>query len=201
MLLAYLTREIFASLGKERMVSAIMNGELPLVIYPSLRANKGALVPLSFTRKKERSETGKNIYNRLVEGNVSEEGKTVQMKGNCTGYVVLGGAKNESPTYYPAENQITLRTHNTIEDSKQRPTENVGGLFTYEAIKKDSVFRGFIKISGKLWNEIRKSFRSELARLCKSYLSIGQSRKDEQDALSLSASIQKTILLSALRWI
>lgn len=186
-LLPYFTREIFASLGKERMVSAIMNGELSIGNFlPDFEGKQGFPVPLSFTRKKERVETGKNIYNRLVEGNVSEEGKTIQMKEVRTGYVVLGGAKNESATYYPAENQITLRTHNTIEDSKQRPTEKVGGLFTYEAIKKDSVFRGFIKISGKLWNEIRKTLSEpDLARLCKSHLAIGQSRKDEYGRVEL----------------
>lgn len=187
MLLPYFTREIFASLGKERMVSAIMNGELSIGNFlPDFEGKQGYPVPLSFTRKKERSETGKNIYNRLVEGNVSEEGKAIQMKEVRTGYVVLGGEKNESPAYYPAENQITLRTHNTIEDSKQRPTEKVGGLFTYEAIKQDSVFRGFIKISGKLWNEIRKTLSDpDLARLCKSHLSIGQSRKDEYGRVEL----------------
>ena len=41
-----------------------------------------------------------------------------------------------------------LRTHNTVEDEYQRPGEAVGGVYTYEALATDQIFRSEVWIRG-----------------------------------------------------
>jgi CRISPR-associated protein Csx10 len=77
-----------------------------------------------------------------------------------------------------------------VEDKSQRPTEKVGGLFFYEAIREGQIFRGIVKIKGtvwkKIWGEISKGGSVE-KELFKNESSIGRSRKDEYGRVRLEA--------------
>ena len=118
------------------------------------------------------------MLNRLVS---QPEKEGVQMKDLRTGYIRVKGGKMQ---YFPDDSRRLLRTHNTVEDAKQRPTEKVGGLFTYEAIRPGQIFRGMVRMSQELWEKVREK-SDILQKLASSELSIGQSRKDEYGAVSL----------------
>ena len=174
-LLPWFTREALAPLGEEELRSAVLNGNLSVGNFlPEVEGGLSLPVPLCLAREKE----GKGMLNRLVS-QPKEEG--VQMKDLRTGYIRVEGKKMQ---YFPEDNRRLLRTHNTVEDEKQRPTEKVGGLFTYEAIRPGQTFRGTVRMARELWEKVRE--KSEiLQKLSCSELSIGQSRKDEYGAVSL----------------
>ena len=118
------------------------------------------------------------MLNRLVS---QPEKESVQMKDLRTGYIRVEGEKIQ---YLPEDSRRLLRTHNTVEDEKQRPTERVGGLFTYEAIRPGRTFQGRVRMSRELWEKVREK-SDILQKLACSELSIGRSRKDEYGAVSL----------------
>ena len=173
-LLPWFTREALAPLGEEELQSAVLNGNLSVGNFlPELKDELSLPVPLCLAMEKE----GERILNRLVT-QPKDEG--VQMKDLRTGYIRVEGKKMR----YSEDSRRLLRTHNTVEDEKQRPTERVGGLFTYEAIRPGQTFRGTVRMARELWEKVRE--KSEiLQKLSCSELSIGQSRKDEYGAVSL----------------
>ena len=174
-LLPWFTREALAPLGEEELRAAVLNGELSVGNFlPEIEGELSLPVPLCLAREKE----GNGMLNRLVS---QPEREGVQMKDLRTGYIRVVG---EEMQYFPDDSRRLLRTHNTVEDASQRPTERVGGLFTYEAIRPGRTFRGTIRMSKELWKKVRGK-SDILPKLACSELSIGQSRKDEYGAVSL----------------
>ena len=170
-----MTREALAPLGEEALRSAVLDGELSVGNFlPEVEGGLSLPVPLCLAREKE----GKGMLNRLVS---HPEKEGVQMKDLRTGYIHVKGGKMQ---YFPDDGRRLLRTHNTVEDERQRPTERVGGLFSYEAIRAGQTFRGTVRMSAELWEKVR-GYPEVLKRLAYGELSIGQSRKDEYGAVSL----------------
>ncbi|WP_298780159.1 RAMP superfamily CRISPR-associated protein [uncultured Fretibacterium sp.] len=174
-LLPWFTREVLAPLGEEELRSAVLDGSFSVGNFlPEVEGGRSLPVPLCLAREKE----GKGMLNRLVS---QPEKEGVQMKDLRTGYIRIEGEKVQ---YLPADSRRLLRTHNTVEDASQRPTEKVGGLFTYEAIRSGQTFRGTVRMSAELWEKVREK-NDILQKFASSELSIGQSRKDEYGAVSL----------------
>ena len=174
-LLPWFTREALAPLGEKDLRAAVLNGELSVGNFlPEIKGELSLPVPLCLAREKE----GNGMLNRLVS---QPEREGVQMKDLRTGYIRVVG---EEMQYFPDDSRRLLRTHNTVEDASQRPTERVGGLFSYEAIRAGQTFRGTVRMSAELWKKVR-GYPEVLKRLAYGELSIGQSRKDEYGAVSL----------------
>lgn len=174
-LLPWFTREALAPLGEDMLRSAVLDGNFSVGNFlPEVEGGCSLPVPLCLAREKE----GKGMLNRLVS---QPEQEGVQMKDLRTGYIRAKGKKIQ---YLPADSRRLLRTHNTVEDASQRPTEGVGGLFTYEAIRPGQTFRGTVRMSGEFWEKVREK-SDILQKFASSELSIGQSRKDEYGAVSL----------------
>ena len=174
-LLPWFTREVLAPLGEDTLRSAVLDGNFSVGNFlPEVDGGLSLPVPLCLAREKE----GKGMLNRLVS---QPEKEGVQMKDLRTGYIRVEGEKMQ---YLPADSRRLLRTHNTVEDVSQRPTEKVGGLFTYEAIRPGQTFRGTVRMARELWEKVREK-GDILQKLASSKLSIGQSRKDEYGAVSL----------------
>ncbi|MEZ5940638.1 MAG: RAMP superfamily CRISPR-associated protein [Planctomycetaceae bacterium] len=100
--------------------------------YPDVDGNRGRPVPfvlfhdkLSGGLKSEEDET-QLVWNRLVEC----EPEHKQLKQHRAGY--LGVAAKALPPYTTVDLQIA--THGAIDDLPQRPTSDVGGVYSYEAI-------------------------------------------------------------------
>lgn len=174
-LLPWFTREALAPLGEEALRSAVLDGNFSVGNFlPEVEGGLSLPIPLCLAREKE----GKGMLNRLVS---QPEKESVQMKDLRTGYIRVEGEKIQ---YLPEDSRRLLRTHNTVEDEKQRPTERVGGLFTYEAIRPGRTFQGRVRMSRELWEKVREK-SDILQKLACSELSIGRSRKDEYGAVSL----------------
>ena len=174
-LLSYYAQEVLAPLGEERVRRAIMEGEISVGTFlPEFEGRKALPVPLCLAEEKEERDGEKKIVNGLT--GCSDPG--IQTKDLRSGYVVPHG---EDMIYYAASDQKIVRTHNTIDDEVQRPTEDVGGLFTYEAIQAGKAFRGTLKIGKALWEEIRGSDGKDgiLKKLSRDEHTFGRSRKDE----------------------
>lgn len=174
-LLPWFTREALAPLGEEALRSAVLDGNFSVGNFlPEVEGGLSLPIPLCLAREKE----GKGMLNRLVS---QPEKESVQMKDLRTGYIRVEGEKIQ---YLPEDSRRLLRTHNTVEDEKQRPTERVGGLFTYEAIRPGRTFQGRVRMSRELWEKVREK-SDILQKLACSELSIGRSRKDEYGAVLL----------------
>lgn len=188
-LLPWLMYEVLAPLGEVFLRAAILNGELSVGNFlPEMGGELSLPVPLCLAKKKESEE----MLNRLVS--LPEAG--IQMKDLRTGYVCVAG---EGMRHGSVESRSLMRTHNTVEDERQRPTEQVGGLFTYEAIRAGQVFRGTVRMSAGVWKRVR-SHPEVLKGLACSELSIGQSRKDEYGAVSLEYISANTAMPEGWFW-
>ncbi|MCS7271498.1 MAG: hypothetical protein NZ703_10460, partial [Gemmataceae bacterium] len=94
---------------------------------------------------------------------------------------------------------ITSRTHNTIEDSQQRPSEQVGGVYTYEAIApwdqgRPVVLRSEIRLRQSLVRWLEQQHASHSARKqahwweeLNDLVPLGRSSKDDYGEVELRA--------------
>ena len=180
-MLSYYIREVLEPLGEERLRKAVMYGEISAGAFlPEFEGEEALPVPLCLTEEKEERDGVKRIVNDLWKR--ADPGR--QTKDLRSGYVVPAKNGGKDMTYYAASDQKITRTHNTIDDKVQRPTEDVGGLFTYEAIQAEKTFRGTLKIGKALWEEIRA--RDDiLKKLAADEHTFGRSRKDEYGRASL----------------
>ncbi|MEU2999310.1 RAMP superfamily CRISPR-associated protein [Streptomyces sp. NPDC006995] len=76
---------------------------------------------------------------------------------------------------------FTQHTHNTIDDTLQRPIEDVGGLYTYQAIAAGTVLRAQVRLPAGLVTEGWQERLSGTWRL-------GQSRKDGYGLCEVTAT-------------
>lgn len=183
-LLSYYTEKVLSPLGKDRLTKAVMDGEISISAFlPEFGGEAAMPVPLCLGELKEE----KSLINRLV---TPPDGKK-QVKDLRTGYVTVSGG---GMIYHSGSSQRVIRTHNTIDDAVQRPTEDVGGLFTYEAIRSGQTFRGTLRIGAALWDEIEKSPEKGkiLSRLAHDRHRFGRSRKDEYGDAELFCVSTKT---------
>jgi CRISPR-associated protein Csx10 len=91
-----------------------------------------------------------------------------QYKGKRRQYFAFEFRDNKPCLEFGAPRQ-PARTHNTVEDARQKPTEAVGGVYTYEAIAAGEL----------LWSEIRlrKGLFGKLPTLSEERVTIGRARK------------------------
>ncbi|MCF8490814.1 MAG: hypothetical protein K9H18_16730, partial [Rhodospirillum sp.] len=103
-------------------------------------------------------------------------------------YVAQGANKLEClpPSDRPA---LTLRTHNTIQDDRQRPTEEVGGVYSYQALPAGTILRGEITLATALFD---KWAWKALPQKLSGPVSLGRSRKDDYGAAHLWVNEAKT---------
>lgn len=163
----YFLPHITKNFGKE-VRPAVANGDFqvsPATI--EIDGERGFPIPIVFAKEKMKQE-GKNqeeVYNRLLE---PLEGK-FQTKPIREGYI----SSLTSDTLSIEKTPQTLLIHNTVDDPVQRPTENVGGVFSREAIKAGTVLRGEIR-----WKNFLELEDKDFERL-KSYVRLGTSKKDD----------------------
>lgn len=153
--------------------AAIQRGDL--CVLPAtleIEGIRSRSVPMAlFTGKVDPSK----IVNRLLAPEPSEQVKQLR-----EGYV---GA--ELP---PRKLSKVVRTHNTVKDDLQRPTSDVGGVYTYEAIAPVDQGRP-VQLRSEL--RLRKSMAARLpadwtAKLSRR-VSLGRSKKDDYGEVDITA--------------
>jgi len=121
-------------------------------------------------------EHGRGVYNRLQES-VGE----AQLKGYRTGYVATA-----PPGCLPSFEQVALSlgTHNTIDDASQRPTEEVGGIYSYEAIGAGTRLCAQLRLRRGALGALPHNWVNRLPKTER----IGTAKKDDYGAVSIEAS-------------
>lgn len=137
--------------------------------YPALDRGIAQPVPLAFFYEKE-NQAG-SVHNSLI----SKPSDNKQRKGYRGGYIDA-----EAAQYCDAAKYKIQRTHNTIDDEVQRPTEAVGGVFTYEAMPAGQVYRGQLRV--------RTSKLATGSTKFPARLQVGASKKDDYGNMRLDAS-------------
>lgn len=182
MLLSYYTQKVMAPLGKDRVRRAVMDNELSVGNFLPVFGDEPSMpVPLCLAERKE----GKSLVNRLTTPPKDDE--SAQLKDLRAGYITV---KEDGMKYHVSGGELTIRTHNTVENRTQHPAKENGGPFIYEAIRPGATFRGRLKVKDSLWQELRNSEPS-INMLAHDEHSFGRSRKDEYglaDLRCLSAS-------------
>lgn len=156
-----------------------------LPAYPELDGQRGLPVPMALFAPKDSgnsptgSGTDAKVLNRLLDP--LPEGGT-QYKQLREGFVP------DSPSRVHTT-RIGIHTHNTVDDPVQRPTENVGGVYTYEAITPIDGGKPVILLS-----EIRLKMNMDQATALlgpqwhekiQGAVSIGRSKKDDYGQVNL----------------
>lgn len=136
---------------------------------------KGRPVPFALFREKLGGglKEGCKVHNRFVE----PEPKETQLKGERVGYI--GSMENSDLLKYKTVD-LAVETHNTIQDDVQRPTSDVGGVYSYEAIAPGTVLRSELRLRKSIADAIGKKNQNwwESLHLNGDY-SLGQSKKDD----------------------
>lgn len=138
----YLLKHVASALGKQQFdpwpdIAAGNIQVLPL--YPLIDGNRALPIPLCWECEKSAARNDiQQVLNRLL----NEDESSSQKKPYRAGYVT----RSQDKTRWLPSVPKTLRTHNVIDDGVQRPTEQVGGVFTYEAIAAGQTFAGRIRI-------------------------------------------------------
>ena len=179
----YLLRHLHQTLGKFLDISqAIAEGDFILTNATiAIRDNAGRPTPFClFSEKLDGGlSKGKGVYNRFQE----TEPKGIQLKGERGGYI--GKLSSQELPHYQAIG-FELYTHNTIEDEVQRPTSEVGGVYSYQAIPAGTVFKAELRLPTSLKKYLDASDKNWWQKLSGS-TNIGQSKKDQYGKIKITA--------------
>lgn len=143
-LLAALNSHLRTLLG-ERAFASVASGHVRVLnAYPVVGGERGLPVPLAFHHEKEAGGLDKDgpIYNGLDP----DMGGKPQLKQHRGGYV-NGGQGARRPAFCHDEPMAV--THGTIDDRVQRPTADVGGVYTLRALRPRTRLRGELWLCGK----------------------------------------------------
>lgn len=149
--------------------SAIANGHLIVThATPEVAGNVGLPIPFTFAKDK----MGETYYNKLRSSVESAR----QVKGLRAGYI----AQSESKIHY-LEVSTQVETHNTVQDDLQRPHEEVGGVYSYEAMPPDQTFRAQLRLRHHLFHQDYATLPDALRSLTGKVESvqIGRTKKDD----------------------
>lgn len=174
-LLPHFTKVLGKQLGKE-FFTAVAYGDFqvsPATI--DINQERGLPVPKVLGLKKVGGsfEKPNTVFNTFHDEKPNNE----QIKNLREGYIgnfcfsLKGNGK--LPTY--KKTPKTLLMHNVIEDKVQRPTEEVGGVFSREAIAAETTLRGEIRLKKLLAEKLDEKWHEKLS----GNVRLGTSRKDD----------------------
>lgn len=181
-LLGHVLRRLW-NLGQQDLGAAAQNGDLQVLpAYLDIAGERGLPAPLAWTRPKmARLDAGQPaLVNRLADS----PPQGMQYQGLKDGYITI--APSDQPKVVRRSRpQLTARAHNTIKDELQRPTEDVGGLYSYEAIAAGTVLRSCIRMRKYLADDLTtadNAWWKGLAGPCR----LGKSKKDDYGAVDIT---------------
>ena len=166
MILPYVVRAFKrAGVPRQQIAQMIASADLHILpAYPEISGRRGLPVPLSWRQPK--------LGGALTSSFEASTDKQ-QQKPMREGYVDPTAQKFK--TVHKPEK--TIRTHNTVEDKHQTPTETVGGVYSYEALASDQCFRC------EVW--FRGIAMDGLAEQLKGRAHIGRARKAGYGAVNV----------------
>ncbi|WP_205369707.1 RAMP superfamily CRISPR-associated protein [Thermoleptolyngbya sp. PKUAC-SCTB121] len=124
---------------------------------------------------------GGTVYNRFCE---PEQGS--QLKGYRQGYIEFTKRLETLPEYKTVDTLVG--THNTIEDRYQRPTSEVGGVYSYEAIAPGTCFWAELRMRQSVYDALCQK-QADWHEKLQGHHRIGQSKKDDYGAVDITVKI------------
>lgn len=159
---------------------AIARGELVVTdAVPGIDGRAGRRSPAALSVEKGRSLSEGPVYNRLIE----PAPPGVQMAAVRGGWIDEPG-RDRAPVRVTTPMQVA--THNTIFDATQRPTSDVGGVYTYEAIAADTELHAQVRVTDRLAGALAAHAVSWHDRLSGTWR-LGRSRKDDYAQVKVDA--------------
>lgn len=165
--------------------AAVPAGDVVILpAYPEVAGERGAPVPLGLFAPKAGCGLSKpeKVVNRLTEPDrlTEPEGEGVQLKQVREGYLAPG-----QPTEHLKTPKMML-THNSVFDKLQRPSEETGGVYSYEAIAPEVVLRSELRLR-RSWAEQLAAGDPNWCRKLSGIVSLGRSKKDDYGEVELQA--------------
>lgn len=130
--------------GWQSLLADVQAGRIRVLnAYCEVDSVRGLPVPFALFYEKgtDGLEGASQAWNRL-EGDPPADVQAVQHR---RGYLAGEGASTRLATV-----TVGVRTHATIEDDVQRPTERVGGVYTYEAIEPTVTLHSKVLVDGSV---------------------------------------------------
>jgi CRISPR-associated protein Csx10 len=183
-LLPHITNVLRNKLG-DKIFQAVAYGDLQILPATlEISQKRGLPAPRVLAQHKVEGgfEKKNTVYNKLAK---EIKDTTPQLKPFRSGYVTsLDENGKKLPSY--KNTPKTLLMHNTVEDKYQRPTENVGGVYSREAIAAGTTLCGEIRLRKSLSDELGTDWWTELK--LNGAVRLGTSRKDDYGLVELNIS-------------
>lgn len=137
---------------------------------PEVENTQGLPVPFAFAKEKLNEAA---IYNKF-KANLDD---APQVKNFRSGYI--NATQSATMSYCAIDTEV--ETHNTVEDKSQRPSEEVGGVYSYEAVPPGQTFRAQLRLQRSLFNQNGAALPEVLRSLLQTSatVQIGRTKKDD----------------------
>jgi CRISPR-associated protein Csx10 len=166
------------------LADAVARGDL-LVTHATIAIadQPGQLIPAGLFYEKSGGGLAKGgrVYNRFCE-----PGSDAQIKGYRKGYIEFTKSLETLPEYRTVD--MLVGTHNTIEDPSQRPTSEVGGVYSYEAIAPKTRFRAELRMRQWIYKALGQK-QPDWYKNLQGHYCIGQSKKDDYGAVDITLQL------------
>lgn len=188
LLLPALNRWLRELLG-DQTTSALASGALQIRnAYPAIGERRLLPIPAAIFKLKNEDVFTNHLSFVTSDGRQRKQQRAGFAAHDCL-ELLPGSAEAETRVGAVLVETMTT-THATIEDARQRPTANVGGVFTYEAIRHSQT--SFDTFTAELWIDAQLMSESIKAKLhswlqaCPTQVRIGRAKKDDYGRVSLS---------------
>jgi CRISPR-associated protein Csx10 len=162
--------------------SAIAHNKLVVTnATPEIGGTLGKPTPIALFGEKlngglSKIKEGGKIYNRFLETEPS-----MQLKGERGGYVNFSNGQIDY-----GKIDTGIETHNTVKDESQRPTSDIGGVYSYETIPISKKFKAELRLPQDLVEQLAKQDANWWQKLG-GRDRIGQSKKDDYGLVQIEA--------------
>lgn len=175
--------EVAAALGID-LRPAIGAGEvIALDATPQIAGSRGLPAPMALATPKlvGADEGSRHPVNRFVDTlPLDAQGGLVQVVPWRGGWVAPSALAEEGTLPAPPlKLSVELRTHGTIEDERQRPTTDIGGVFSYAAIPAGVTLQSELRLTNRLADALAALKPRWWADLAKKPLRLGRAKKDD----------------------
>jgi CRISPR-associated protein Csx10 len=182
-LLGALNPRLRELLGPDAFSSVARGDVRVLNAYPAMQNQRGLPVPMALHHVKESPHGDQSVpAANFLYGEPSDG---VQRKQYRVGYV--RSAAKDAAVLELCKVNFQSTTHATIDDRVQRPTTDVGGVYTYQAIRAGTKFRSELWIRGGLATDLE----SKVGILSDEYR-IGTAKKDDYGLIKIEAELDQT---------
>lgn len=157
-----------AGADSKMVTQLITSGALSVApAFPMINGKRGLPMPLRWHwAKEDAANLGRTVTNAPWPDEEAGTTQKVFPKGGEVIAIVTspGQDDKEGAKYLFRSVSHVARTHNTVADDVQKPTEDVGGVYTYEAIREGETLASVVCLPKCLGDEVIKAFPKSLEK-------------------------------------